>query len=354
MRGMYIHVPFCLIKCGYCDFYSMNFSNSNADIYTKAVCERLDLIDDEVDTVYFGGGTPSCIGERRICEILSHIHATPCAEITVECNPKTATARFMNTVAKSGVNRISIGLQSANDDELLKLTRTHRAVDVKNAVYNAKSAGIDNISLDIMIGIEGQTRACLAHTIDFCNELSVPHISAYMLKIEPDTPFSSRNRDDFPDDDKTADLFEFAVETLKKFGYEHYEISNFAKSGTYSKHNLKYWNCDEYYALGPAAYSFLDGKRYYYPRDFDYFVSGGEMLFDSGFDGFSEYAMLRLRLKWGLEFCDIKSRGLKIPDGFIDKCKRFEKMGLMNVDENGVRMTEKGMLVQNAVLCEIL
>ena len=354
MRGMYVHIPFCLSKCAYCDFYSVGFSQSLADEYTSAVISRLDKIGETVETVYFGGGTPSVIGYERIAAMLSHISYAKNAEITVECNPKTATAKFMQGIAKAGVNRISIGLQSAVDDELRALTRTHSAADVKSACNNAKAAGIDNITLDLMLGIPNQTSDSVRESVRFCAECGASHISAYMLKIEPDTPFANMPKAAFPDDDYTAQFYETTVLELENLGYKQYEISNFAKPNRESRHNLKYWNCEEYYGIGPAAHSFVNGKRYYYERDLQKFINGAATVFDSDYGGFSEYAMLRLRLTDGLKFKVAAERGVIIPPDFLQKCEKYAKMGLLYIDDTGVRFTKKGFLVQNAVLCEIL
>lgn len=354
MRGMYIHIPFCLSKCAYCDFYSVRFSQTLADNYTNAVLGRLDKITDTVDTVYFGGGTPSVIGYERIADMLSHIDYAENAEITVECNPKTATAKFMCGIAAANVNRISIGLQSAVDDELKALTRTHTAADVKAACDNAKAAGIDNITLDLMLGIPNQTAESVRESVRFCESCGAKHISAYMLKIEPNTPFAAMPKSVFPDDDYTADLYETVVAELERLGYKQYEISNFAMPNYESRHNLKYWNCKEYYGIGPAAHSFINGKRYYYERDLQKFIDGANPNFDCDFAGFEEYAMLRLRLTDGLVFVTAADRGIAVPPDFTAKCERFAKMGLLTVDDVGVRFTKKGFLVQNAVLCEIL
>ena len=354
MRGMYIHIPFCITKCAYCDFYSLKFTQSLADEYTKAVIARLDNINDTVDTVYFGGGTPSVIGYKRIEEMLSHIDYAENSEITVECNPKTATAKFLQGIAAAGINRISIGLQSAVDTELSALTRTHTAADVKTACDNARAVGIDNITLDLMLGIPNQTADTVRKSIHFCESCGAKHISAYMLKIEPNTPFAAMPETAFPDDDYTALLYETAVNELESIGYKQYEISNFAKPNCESRHNLKYWNCEEYYGIGPAAHSFINGKRYYYERDIAKFIGGSKPIFDSDFGGFAEYAMLRLRLNDGLIFNDCAARGITVPPDFVANCEAYAKIGLLTVDDLGVRFTKKGFLVQNAVLCEIL
>lgn len=354
LKGLYIHIPFCLSKCGYCDFYSLKFSRSLAEKYTDELINRLQSIHDEFDTVYFGGGTPSVIGSERICRILNNVHHADNAEITVECNPKTAVPKFLGEIAECGVNRISIGLQSANAEELRSLTRTHSAADAANAVYNAKQAGIDDISLDVMLGIQGQTKQSLIKTIDFCASLPITHVSAYMLKIEPNTPFFNADMSVFPSDDDTAELYETAVHALENHGFMQYEISNFAKCGFTSRHNLKYWNCEEYLGLGPAAHSFTDRKRYYFPRDIDYFLNGSKAIFDDDFGGFEEYAMLQLRLNSGLDLTKAEKMGLEIPCGFLDKCRIYEPHGLLRIDGDNVRLTLKGFLVQNELLAEIL
>lgn len=354
MRGLYIHIPFCQSKCGYCDFYSIKLTEDAADRYVSELKRRLRCSNEIYDTVYFGGGTPSAIGGDRIADILGCVRTSADAEITVECNPNTASADFMSRIAAAGVNRISIGMQSANQAELVRLTRTHTAARTEQAVGNARRAGINNISLDVMLGIEGQTAETLKNTIAACDSLGAKHVSAYMLKFEPNTPFYKLDRSAFPSDDDTALLYEIACRELEDRGFMQYEISNFAKRGMVSRHNLKYWNCEEYDALGPSAHLFREGKRYYYPRDLEYFINGGEPLFDDDFGGFAEYAMLRLRLSEGLNFDELRRRGLNLPDGFIEKCQPLAQAGFMTVGADGIRLTKKGFLVQNALLCEIL
>ncbi|HAN43965.1 MAG TPA: coproporphyrinogen III oxidase, partial [Ruminococcaceae bacterium] len=252
--GLYIHIPFCLSKCPYCDFYSVKTDGGSIKKYTAAVVNAIKsrpLGGLSVDTVYFGGGTPSVIGAENLAEILQAARDSflveQNAEITLEANPGTVDLSFFSELKKAGFNRLSMGLQSANDGQLKLLGRRHNADEAKAAVLSAQKAGFDNISLDIMLGIPQQTEKIVEKSIDFCASLNVSHISAYMLKIEPNTPFYKSNIADIcPDEDMQADLYLHAVYCLETRGYKQYEISNFARDGKKSRHNLKYWHCEQY------------------------------------------------------------------------------------------------------------
>ena len=348
MIGLYVHIPFCKQKCGYCDFYSIKYDEDTAKKYCYEIKKRIAEFDTRFDTVYFGGGTPSIIG-NGVADILSAVHFSENAEITAECNPDSATHLFLQTAAESGVNRLSIGLQSANDNELALLTRPHTAIDVKLAVEKARLYGIDNISLDVMIGFKGQTIDSLKNTLDFCIELNVNHISAYLLKVEPQTKFSAINDIALNDDEMSA-LYEFCCEYLENHGYGQYEISNFAKSGFECRHNLIYWNCDDYVGLGPAAHSLYQNQRYHFNRDLTAFLNGDEWVCDGSGGDFNEYIMLRLRLSDGLLFDELRRRNITLDDDFLKKCELLQKNGLATIDNNSIKLTRKGLLVQNQVL----
>ncbi|MBQ2676678.1 MAG: radical SAM family heme chaperone HemW [Clostridia bacterium] len=354
MKGLYIHIPFCSAKCDYCDFYSISYDGKIIEKYVSFLKEKINSLTDSFDTVYFGGGTPSIIGGDNIADILSCVKLNDNAEVTVECNPNSATAEFFSKIAAKGVNRVSIGLQSANSEELKFLTRKHSPQDAAKAVQNAKAAGITNISLDVMLGLYNQTEQTLIQTLNFCTDLDVTHISAYMLHIEPSTPMSRFDESLLPDGDEQARLYLSLCEQLNKKGYEQYEISNFSKSGYRCRHNMIYWNCDEYLGLGPAAHSFYKGKRFYYPRDIEYFINDNPPIDDGEGGGFNEYVMLRLRLSEGLIFDQLKQRGFTLDKSFIDKCCLMQKQGLLTMDEQGIRLNSKGFLVQNLILDKLL
>lgn len=360
--GLYIHIPFCKSKCPYCDFYSMRLDSVGYDDYTACVIESMeswaDKLDRKADTLYLGGGTPSLVGGKNIAFIVRRAKELfdVDGEITVECNPSAIEEDFFKTVAKAGVNRISLGMQSAVDSERRKLGRTADRDKVLKCINEARNAGIENITLDVMLGVPDQTTESLKKTIDFCIETGVPHISAYMLKLEEGTYYyNNADKLSLPDEDTTADMYNLLAGELKKHGFGHYEISNFAKPGFEGKHNLKYWNAEEYLGIGPSAHSFIDGKRFYYPRDIEHF-NFGKAPIDDGIGGDEEeYIMLRLRLNEGISFEDYSKRyGKELPTGIFEKAIFFEKQGLMRVTDKQISLTREGFLLSNTIISELI
>ena len=312
-----------------------------------------------ISTVYFGGGTPSLIGEKRLISILDKVknsfELVPDAEITVEMNPSSSSTIDFKSLKEAGFNRISIGLQSSDDKELKKLGRRHKAVDAENTVKHAKEAGFDNISFDIMLAIPGQTLESLERTIEFCAGLDVRHISSYILKLEEGTRFYI-DRDKLPalSDDEQADFYEFAVRRLSEFGFEQYEISNFSKPGYESRHNLIYWRDEEYLGLGPSAHSFIDGKRFFYDRSFDGFYAD-ETVFESDGGDKNEFIMLALRLREGLVFERYKERfNEEVSEKLISAAKNLSVGGFVKICPTSVSLTEKGFLVSNSIIAYLL
>ncbi len=361
--GIYVHIPFCDAKCPYCDFYSMRGSEERMDAYTDALVSSLkqwsQTLRRPADTLYFGGGTPSLLGARRLARILRAAREDfflEQAEITVEANPSREMDELFSSLAQSGVNRLSIGLQSANEEELRLLGRRHTAAQALDAVRAAQRAGIRNISLDLMIGIAGQTCDSLRRSIDFCAQLEVTHLSAYLLKIEEGTAYAKRREElCLPNEDEAADWYLMACEEMKRAGYEQYEISNFAKPGFQSRHNLKYWHCEEYLGIGPAAHSFVDGRRFFYPRSLRSFLSGEPPVQDGTGGDAEEYAMLCLRLCEGLTEQGYRSRfGRPIPQQYRRWAQPFCRAGLVVCDDTGIRLTPRGFLVSNALLASLL
>lgn len=358
--GLYIHIPFCNGKCPYCDFYSVTPDDETVKAYVVKVCEKISAENGIYDTVYFGGGTPSLIGAENIAKILSCINRTADCEVTLECNPSDTGAVDSSfdfeLVAKSGVNRISMGLQSANDSERKALGRRGGCDDVERAIARAKKAGISNISLDLMLGVPNQTAESLKKSIEFCNNSCAKHVSAYILKIEEGTPFHRiKNSLILPDEDETCDLYLLAVSELEKAGFHQYEISNFSQKGYESRHNLKYWRCEEYLGIGAAAHSFADGKRFYYERSTADFINGASPVDDGEGGDEEEYIMLALRLTEGLNFENYKNRfGKAIPDSIIKKAELLEKHGLVNVTEKNISITANGFLVSNSIISELI
>ena len=361
--GLYLHIPFCRSKCPYCDFFSMRASESEYEDYVNTLIKQIKYwsgkTDKTVDTIYIGGGTPSVLKPEQIADILFTIkNCFNCAdeiEITMEANPKSALEFDFSLARKSGLNRVSLGIQSANQNELKTLGRTHSLENIKDAVNNIKSSGIDNISLDLMLGVPEQTVESLKKSIDFCVSLDVKHISTYILKIEENTVFyKRREKYNFPDEDLTADLYLYTVDYLAQNGFNQYEISNFCKDGFESRHNLKYWNLDEYIGIGPAAHSFLNGKRFYYDRSVERFKKN-EIIEDSQGGTKSEYIMLQMRLTKGLNLNKYKEAfGELPPKDFFDTINKYAKLGFINYNNDTISFTQKGFLVSNNILAELI
>lgn len=360
--GLYLHIPFCKTKCPYCDFYSMRGDVSDKDMYTISLVESMENWSDKLgrkaDTLYLGGGTPSILGGENIAMLTrraKNLFGVD-GEITVECNPSAVEEDFFEAVADAGVNRISLGVQSVIESERKKLGRFSDREIIEKRIEQCKTAGIKNISLDVMLGVQEQTMKSFDETLDFCIASGATHISAYMLKIEEGTPYYKKKDSlNLPNDDEVADMYLAMSEKLRANGFEHYEISNFARSGFEGKHNLKYWNCEEYLGLGPSAHSFIDGKRFFYPRDIEYFKNGGEPIPDGNGGDEEEYIMLRLRLKDGIVFEDFEKRFEKnFPRDIIKKTERFIENGLMKYDDKSMALTEKGFLLSNLIIAEFI
>lgn len=363
--GIYIHVPFCENgKCPYCDFYSLALTEELKDRYIKAVERELEkwsvsAKDRIADTVYFGGGTPSLLKEglaRLLLSVKKYFNVPDSAEITFEANPAGIDYNLLKALRSVGFNRLSLGMQSAQDSELAALGRHHRRKDVAEAVENAHRAGFDNISIDLMLCVPNQTKESLKESIDFAASLSPRHISAYLLKIEPGTRFFDiKDTLCLPDDDEQADMYLTACELLESKGFLQYEISNFAEKGFESKHNLRYWNCGEYLGFGPAAHSFFNGKRFYYTRSLEDYINGANPKDDGAGGTFEEYVMLRLRLRDGISEAELKRRyGIDFSCFDTRKISLLEKNGLIQKGHGRLALTRKGFLVSNSIISELL
>ena len=360
--GLYLHIPYCNGKCPYCDFFSTQFTETEADRYTDALCQRIELAAKnnkrQADTLYLGGGTPSLLGTNRLIRILdtaASAYSMNNAEVTMELNPSSGLRLDFPELKKHGLNRVSIGLQSAVEEELNVLGRKHSAQDASETADQIRKAGIHNISLDLMVGISKQTKESLQKSIDFCAHLQAEHISAYLLKIEPGTVYEKRKTElALPDDDKQSELYLTMCDSLEALGYRQYEISNFSKPRKESRHNLKYWRCEEYLGIGPAAHSFLNGKRFYTPRSFSDFYEGKTKEDGSGGTP-EEYIMLALRLCEGVQFRAYEERfQMAFPEKYIRNAMRFEKSGLLSRRKDGLHFTKEGFLLYNTLTAKIL
>ncbi|MBR5872689.1 MAG: radical SAM family heme chaperone HemW [Oscillospiraceae bacterium] len=364
--GLYIHVPFCMQKCRYCDFYSFPKGEEYFEIYKNRVIKAIDFYSKKYarcyNSLYFGGGTPLLLGEKHLSEIMeaARPYLTPDAEVTAEGNPGVAERVDFSVLKNAGINRLSFGLQSSNERELSALGRIHSPKEAEETVKAAQKAGFDNISLDLMLGIPYQTEETLLESIDFCASLGVQHISSYMLKIEEGTALSKSDlRFLCADEEKAADFYLLTCSELEKRGFEQYEISNFAKDGRRAFHNTRYWLDDEYIGIGPAAHSFMEGRRYYFDRSIKDFIEKPfeeiEIEESSG-GGWEEYAMLRLRLTDGLDVFDLAEKfpDAPNPEEVLLNAKAFEKPGLLKINGGRISFTPKGFLLSNALTAEIL
>lgn len=366
--GLYIHIPFCKAKCAYCDFYSLAHSEEKMDAYMAALLRHLEEVAPraagmQVDTVYFGGGTPSYLGAARLCRILQTVlrryDVARDAEITLEANPDSAGDwKELRRLRRAGFNRLSLGVQSTDDALLRRIGRVHTYEQVQQAVKAARQAKFTNLSLDLIYGLPGQTVEDWQRTLADAVALGPEHLSCYGLKLEEGTPlWQQRQTLTLPDDDAQADMYLYTVAALGEMGYEQYEISNFAKPGKASRHNLKYWNMEEYAGFGPGAHSDFGGVRYGYVRDIDSYIAGKLVLSESENDSTLardyEYVMLSLRTAAGIDRQTFEKRYRQRFQPMETLFEQYEKAGLALPTEGGWRLTPKGFLVSNSIIAAL-
>ena len=366
--GLYLHIPFCKSKCTYCDFYSLPHSEEKMDAYTAALIRHLEEVAPRcarqtVDTVYFGGGTPSYLGEKRLTQLLKTVkkryHVAPDAEITLEANPDSAGDwKALRALRRAGFNRISLGVQAADDAMLRRIGRVHTWEQVLSAVAAARMANLENLSLDLIYGLPGQTLADWQETLTAAAALEPKHISCYGLKVEPGTPlWQQRQGAALPDDDAQADMYLWTVDYLAKQGYAQYEISNFARPGFESRHNLKYWQLGEYAGFGPGAHSDLGGVRFAYERDLDAYIAGelrlSEMERIPPLDRDLEYIMLSLRTVQGIDSGYFERQFRQKFRPMEELLTRYEANGLAARTERGWHLTPRGFFVSNAIIVSL-
>lgn len=364
--GIYIHIPFCASKCSYCDFYSLQGCDYIMPDYQEALLDHIDesshsIKNYEVDSIYFGGGTPSYYGADRIVEIFDTLklngNVRLDSEVTVECNPDSISLTALKLLRAEGVNRLSIGIQ-ASDPNLLKLIgRRHNFLQAQKAFADARKAGFDNISVDLMYGLPSQTKSDWSETLSKIVEMHPEHISCYGLKLEPGTRMYKEYNGSsiLPDDDAQADMYLYTVAFLKEHGYEQYEISNFAKPGFASKHNLKYWLLQEYAGFGPGAHSDFGDVRYGYLRDIDRYIAGELVLSEretiSRRERDMEYIMLRLRLARGADPREFENAFRERFNPLAKLLHQYAAHGLACQNDDGSwRLTPKGFLVSNQII----
>ncbi len=357
-KGLYIHIPFCVKKCGYCDFFSLEGQcDSVKKRYTKRIVEELSNINERVETVFIGGGTPSCLPLQLLSEIVKACPVLENGEFTVEVNPGTVDRKYLDGLRKAGVNRLSIGVQTLSDEELKVLGRIHTVSEFLNCYRWAREVGFENINIDLMFAFPEQTLSSFKETLNRVIELNPEHISCYALMVEEGTPFYEAGVREV-DGEADRALYHLAVETLEANGYQRYETSNFAREGYECKHNLHYWHAGEYYGIGAAAHSFIDGIRRYYPDELSYFLKKNPPLVSevlSKEEKMSELAILMLRLTKGVDKSLFYERfGKPFDQIFKQPICKWEKEGLLVSEEQFCYLTDRGMDLANSVLCDFL
>ncbi len=368
--GLYVHIPFCLKKCNYCDFCS--FSNLSIDERTQYIKRLLNEIEGykrkpkiSLNSIFFGGGTPSLLAEKDFSLIADKIgeifEISDDTEFTVEVNPKTVTEDKLLNFKKNGVNRISIGMQSIHENELKKLGRVYSFEDFRGCYNMVINAGITNTSVDVMYGIPEQTLDSFRETLSKVIELSPQHISVYGLILEEGTPFFENvNSLNLPTEDEECDMYYLASQMLRNAGYSHYEISNYAQNGYEARHNLKYWHNKEYIGVGISAYSNFEGYLYGNTKDFNSYIKESgissehfELITEK--DSMFEYAMLNLRLKNGFSLIEYRNRfGIDFCFGKEDKISSYIEGGFLKIENERIFLTEKGFYVSNTILSQII
>ena len=367
--GIYIHIPFCASKCGYCDFYSLAGCEKQMPVYHKALIDHLmesahQIRNYEVDSIYFGGGTPSYYGAERLLELFDVLklngNVRTDTEVTVECNPDSMDFKELRELREEGVNRLSIGVQAVQDDLLRMLGRRHTWPQAQAAFSAARRAGFDNLSVDLMYGLPSQNKRDWAESLARIVELHPEHVSCYALKLEEGTPMyeAYRNSPVLPDDEQ-ADMYSYAAQILERYGYAQYEISNFAAPGFESRHNLKYWRLEDYMGFGPGAHSAVGNLRYSFVPDlkkYAYGISRKVSVIDeyeeiSPLERSVEYLMLGMRTARGIEEKEYRIRCQSDWKPILRVLQAFREKGWAVEEEDGRwHFTVSGYLLSNRLI----
>ncbi|HEX8290003.1 MAG TPA: radical SAM family heme chaperone HemW [Pyrinomonadaceae bacterium] len=386
--GVYLHIPFCRSRCSYCDFATDVFkSEATVERYVCALVKEIENFEFDdfnlaekltfdtikskiqnpkskirIDTIYFGGGTPSLLSAKQLEKILSALYKSfPQAEnpeMTMEMNPATVSLETLKDYKSLGVNRASFGAQTFDDAELKRLGRRHSAGDVRETIDLLRRAGFDNVSFDLIAGLPRQTIEDWERNLDEALKLKPEHLSLYLLEIHEGTPLAEQirsKRQPAPNEDLSGEMYELMIRKTSEKNYRQYEISNFSLPGFESKHNSKYWLCEPVYAFGVSAHSFDGKSRFANERDTAKYVELIEAnkspeVFRENVDLASEFVFLGLRLSQGVNLAEYEKRfGVKLPEKYAADLRRLEEFELIEIDENYLRLTQKGMVYSNEV-----
>ena len=371
--SLYIHIPFCLRKCSYCDFLSGPQTRGQQELYVQALIREIRAQQDcprgtSADTVFFGGGTPSVLSADQILRILQALRETfsilPDAEISLEMNPGTADEEKLRALKKAGINRLSMGVQSMHDEELRLLGRIHTASEAREAFETARAAGFDNINIDLMSALPGQSFETWADSLRQAVEWRPEHISAYSLIIEPGTPFSALYEagklPPLPDEETDRKMYHFTGEFLARYGYARYEISNYSLPGRECRHNSGYWTGHPYLGFGIGAASYVKGTRFSNTSDIDVYLKEGnnirrEIHTLSQQEKMEEFMFLGLRMTAGVSGAEFALRfGRTLEEVYGDVIRRHVRQGLLEPAGERYLLTERGTDVSNYVMADYL
>jgi len=373
MAGIYLHIPFCKTRCIYCDFYSTTRSEMT-DRYVSALCRELELrksyLDNEpVETIYFGGGTPSQLSKENFEKIFETIereyNLEQCREITLEANPDDLTPEYIKMLASLPFNRISIGIQTFNEQTLRLLKRRHTAGQAISAVKECRIAGFQNISIDLMYGLPGETPESWKADLEQAISLNVEHISAYHLIYEEGTPLYEmlqKNKVEEVDEESSLDFFALMIDRLTKAGFQHYEISNFCKPDMYSQHNSSYWTGKKYLGCGPSAHSFNGSTRQWNVSSLDKYIAGiekGIPDFDieelDATTRYNDFVITSLRTMWGLSLNRLEEEfGTEFKQYCLENAQTYLDSGKLEIRDNTLFLSKEGIFISDGIMSDLL
>ena len=362
----YVHIPFCTQICYYCDFSKVFIKNQPVDAYLQALIAEFEACQiDQLRTLYIGGGTPTSITAEQLDYLLSHLtknlDLSKLEEFTIEANPGDLTPDKIAVLEKSAVNRLSLGVQTFNDKHLKRIGRSHNEEQIYSTIDSLKKAGFDNISIDLIYALPGQTMEDVKENVAKALALDTPHLSLYSLILEHHTVFMNKMRRgklNLPTEDLEAEMFDYIIAELEKNGFEHYEISNFTKPGFESRHNLMYWNNDEYYGLGAGASGYVNGVRYRNRGPIQHYLKaiaeGGHARLSEEVltkeEMMEEELFLGLRKKSGVSIKRFEDRfNLSFNERYGQILEDLCQQGLLQVDGDRIRMTKKGLFLGDTV-----
>lgn len=372
MAGLYIHIPFCSQKCIYCDFYSVP-GREKIDGYLNSLLTEFNLRINElegekINTLYIGGGTPSLLSLNQIERLVNGIgkicNIGNVAEFTMEVNPDDITTGYAKGLHGIGINRISMGIQSFNDEELKIIKRRHNSAQAANAIDNLISAGFSNVSIDLIYCLPGQTAESWNDTVNKAVSSGVPHISAYGLTYEEGTAiYKMRERGEVGEapENTYVEFYNILVEKLLKAGFEHYEISNFAIDGRYSRHNCSYWNDTAYLGLGSSAHSYSGKTRRFNPngvREYIRAINNGEIFYriekETLYEKYNDFVMTRLRTMWGIDMTELKEKfGEELASYFKKNSMKYILSGDILTEDNMIKISPRGIMLSDSIFRDL-